>query len=277
VSASAQARSGAPNGAGSGADASHLRLHLPSVPDALASLMRTIVVALFLLTFVLQTYLIPSESMERTLLVGDFLLVNKQVFSPSGALTRWLMPYREPRRGDVIVFHHPRPPLLVKRIVGLPGDRIRIRDGRAWVNGAPLSEPYAVFDPAAANPARDNFPAAIYSDPGIDLDWWHSMQSLVVNGELTVPPGQYFVLGDNRDHSADSRFWGFVPRQAIVARPLLIYFSLSRSFGSQPSGAERPSGDDAAQGADDKLGHDRELMAKLTGFARWERVFRVVR
>ncbi len=261
---------GAANQTGAGpashANAGHLRLHLPTVPDAFASLMRTIIVALFLLTFVLQTYLIPSESMERTLLVGDFLLVNRQVFSPSGDLTRWLMPYREPRRGDVIVFHHPRPPLLVKRIVGLPGDRIRIRDGHAWVNGAPLSEPYAVFDPAAANPARDNFPAAIYSDPGIDLDWWHSMQSLVKSGELTVPPGQYFVLGDNRNHSADSRFWGFVPRRAIVARPLLIYFSVLQ-----------PSGDDAGQGMDDRLGHNRELTAKPAGFARWERIFRIVR
>src|SRR6266700_1220800 len=103
----------------------HLRLHLPTVPQAFASLIRTVVVALFLLTFVLQPFLIPSESMEHTLLVGDFLLVNKQVFAPAGkagSLTRWLMPYREVERGDIVVFHHAQPPYLVKRVVGVPGD-----------------------------------------------------------------------------------------------------------------------------------------------------------
>src|SRR6266700_7934436 len=98
-----------------------LRLHLPTVPEALASLLRTVVIALFLLTFVLQPFLIPSESMEHTLLVGDFLLVNKQIFAPAGNLSRFLMPYRDVRRGDIVVFHHPDPPLLVKRVVGIPG------------------------------------------------------------------------------------------------------------------------------------------------------------
>ncbi len=103
--------------------------------------MRTVVVALFLLTFVLQPFLIPSESMEHTLLVGDFLLVNKQIFAPAGgsrSLERWIMPYRDVERGDIVVFHHPEPhPYLVKRVVGLPGDRLRIEDGRVVVNGVP--------------------------------------------------------------------------------------------------------------------------------------------
>ena len=107
---------------------SRLRLHLPTVAEALASLLRTIVAALFLLTFVLQPYLIPSESMEHTLLVGDFLLVNKQTFAPPGNLSGWLMPYREVARGDIVVFHHPQPPYLVKRVVGVPGDRPGRRD-----------------------------------------------------------------------------------------------------------------------------------------------------
>src|SRR5947208_2659570 len=109
--------------------AHHHRFHLPTVPEALASLLRTIVVALFLLTFVLQPFLIPSESMEHTLLVGDFLLVNKQIFAPGGSpgsFSRMLLPYRDVRRGDIVVFHHPDPPLLVKRVVGIPGDHIRI-------------------------------------------------------------------------------------------------------------------------------------------------------
>jgi signal peptidase I len=248
-----------------------LRLHLPTVPEALASLLRTVVVALFLLTFVLQPYLIPSESMERTLLVGDFLLVNKQAYAPSARLTRALMPYREVSRGDIIVFHPPDQPgrFYVKRVVGLPGDRLRIADGRVTLNGVALDEPYAVFEPAARNPFRDDFPASVYTDPNVEPAWWRQMQGLIRNGELVVPQSEYFVLGDNRNYSKDSRFWGFVSRQQIVARPLVIYFSLSR-----------PSTTDVqqvvAQAADDRLGHDRELSARFSGFARWKRIFQVV-
>src|ERR1700761_9386739 len=155
-----------------------LRLHLPTLPEALASLLRTVVVALFVLTFVLQPLLIPSESMERTLLVGDFLLFNKQVYAPSSVLSRLLLPYRPVERGDIIVFHHPKPPLLVKRVIGLPGDRLRIEDGRVVVNGVPLDEPYAAFEPAPPNDFRDNFPAKVYTDPQVDPDWWRQMQSL---------------------------------------------------------------------------------------------------
>ena len=244
---------------------SRVRLHLPTVPEAFASLLQTVVVALFLLTFVLQPYLIPSVSMERTLLVGDFLLVNKQVYSPAGDWSRWLLPYREVARGDIIVFHHPRHPYLVKRVVGMPGDRLRMEDGRVTVNGQALDEPYAAFEPAAYEPFRDEFPADVYSDPLVDRAWWKQMRNLTHNGELTVPAGEYFVLGDNRNHSDDSRFWGFVPREAIVARPLVIYFSL-----------RRPSTTDVQQASDDRLGHDREVSARLTGFARWKRIFRIV-
>jgi signal peptidase I len=262
VSSPAQFAAAAPRAA------SHVWHHLPTVPEALASLMRTVVVALFLLTFVLQPFLIPSESMEHTLLVGDFLLVNKQIFAPSGSkysLDRWMMPYRDVERGDIVVFHHPDPPYLVKRVVGIPGDHIRIEDRRVTVNGAALDEPYAAFEPAAPNPFRDNFPAQIYTDPNIDPIWWRQLQGLTQNGELVVPPGEYFMLGDNRNHSKDSRFWGFVPRQAIIARPLVIYFSV-----------RRPSTTDVQQAADDRLGHDRELSARLAAFARWKRIFRVV-
>jgi signal peptidase I len=237
----------------------------PPVAEAASSLLRTVVVALFLLTFVLQPFLIPSESMERTLLVGDFLLFNKQVYGPEGGLSRWLMPYHAVQRGDIVAFHHPDPPLLVKRVVGVPGDRLRIEDGRVLVNGQPLVEPYVAFEPAAPNPFRDNFPAQVYTDPQVDPDWWREMQGLTRDGELRVPAGEYFVLGDNRNHSKDSRFWGFVPREAIVGRPLVIYFSL-----------RRPSTTDVEQASDDRLGHDRELPARLKGFARWKRIFQVV-
>jgi signal peptidase I len=241
---------------------------MPTLPEAAASLLRTVIVALFLLTFILQPFLIPSESMEHTLLVGDFLLVNKQIFAPAGkpgSLSRFFLPYRDIERGDVVVFHHPEPKYLVKRVVGIPGDRIRIEDGRVTVNGSPLSEPYVAYEPAAPNQFRDNFPGKVYTDPNIDPEWWRQLQSLTQNGELVVPPGEYFMLGDNRNHSKDSRFWGFVPRQAIIARPLVIYFSL-----------KRPSSTDVQQVPDDRLGHDREFSARLAGFARWKRIFRVI-
>jgi signal peptidase I len=246
-----------------------LQLHLPTVPEALATLLSLVVIALFLNTFVLQPYLIPSESMEHTLLVGDFLLVNKQVYAPAGSLSRRFMPYREVARGDIVVFHHPQPPFLVKRVVGVPGDRLRMEDGRVTVNGQTLDEPYAAFEPAARNPFRDDFPAKVYTDPEVDPAWWKQMQSLTRDGELVVPEGEYFVLGDNRNHSKDSRFWGFVPRSQIVARPLVIYFSVARPSTTDVQQA-------ALQATDDRLGHDRELSARLTGFARWKRIFHVV-
>lgn len=247
--------------------ASHVWQHMPSMPEALASLLRTVVVALFLLMFVVQPFLIPSESMERTLLVGDFLLVNKQVFAPSDALGRVLLPYRQIQRGDVVVFHYPEDPkrFLVKRVVGLPGDHLRIDGGRVTVNGQVLSEPYVAFEPAPPNSLPDNFPAKLYTDPAVDPVWWKQMQSLIRNGDLVVPTGKYFMLGDNRNHSYDSRSWGLVSRDAIVARPLVIYFSLVR-----------PSSTDVQQASDDRLGHERELSARLAAFARWKRIFRVV-
>ena len=236
------------------------------MPEALASLLRTVVVALFLLTFLVQPFLIPSESMERTLLVGDFLLVNKQIFAPDNSFAAHLLPYRPVERGDIVVFHHPQPhPYLVKRVIGIPGDRLRIENGRVMINDVPINEPYAAFEPAAPSQFRDNFPARVYTDPDVDPDWWRQMQTLTRNGELVVPADEYFVLGDNRNHSYDSRSWGFVPRRSIIARPLVIYFSV-----------RRPSSTDVQQAADDRLGHDRELSARLAAFARWKRIFRVV-
>ena len=252
----------------------HVRVHLPTLPQALASLLQTVVVALFVLTFVLQPLLIPSESMERTLLVGDFLLFNKQVYAPPGRMSRWLLPYRSIQRGDIVVFHHSQPPMLIKRVVGIPGDRLRISNGRVILNGVTLDEPYAAFEPAPPSFVRDNFPAQIYSDPEVDPEWWLQMQSLTRDGELVVPQGEYFVLGDNRNHSLDSRYWGFVPRQAIIARPLVIYFSLSRPSSTDVQQIDPPT---AQQAADDRLGHERDFAERFAAFARWRRIFRVVR
>lgn len=277
--AAALAAPGAQEPAATGWKQFHLQM--PTLFEALASLLRTVVVALFALTFVLQPFLIPSESMEHTLLVGDFLLFNKQIFAPAGPWSRWIVPYRDVRRGDIVVFHHSNPPLLVKRVIGIPGDHLRIEDGRVLLNGVPLDEPYASYEPAPPNSFRDNFPARIYTDPEVDPEWWKLMQSLTRKGELVVPPDEYFVLGDNRNHSMDSRFWGFVPRQAVVARPLVIYFSLRRPSTTDTEqgpqkGPQKGLQQGSPAGSNDRLGLDGGFTARLVAFARWNRIFHVV-
>lgn len=240
---------------------------LPTVADTVRSLLSMVVVALFVLTFLLQPFRIPSESMERTLLVGDFLLVNKQTYAPAG-IWRHLLPYREPQDGDVVVFRFPLDPsdYVVKRVIGAPGDRIHLRGGTVFRNEAALAEPYAVYEPAYRDQFRDNFPLGTYTDPGVDMHWWRDLEASLRGGEVVTPPNQYFVLGDNRNHSRDSRYWGFVPRPDILGRPFVIYFSLR-----EPSATDTPSL------PDDTLGHASDPMTSLVDFARWDRMFRIVR
>jgi signal peptidase I len=237
------------------------------VPEAVSSLVRTIIVALFVLTFLAQPMVIPSESMERTLLVGDFLLMNRSTLAPAGIWQR-ILPYQDVQRGEIVTFHSPlnKKEYLVKRVIGLPGDRLRIDNGRVLVNGQTLDEPYATFEPIPeANPYLDHFPTEAYTDPRVGLEWWKRLQQSTKDGELVVPAGVYFMLGDNRNHSLDSRYWGFVERKQIIARPLVIYFSLTR-----------PSRYETQVASDDKLGHESDISAHWTGFARWKRFFRVV-
>ena len=245
---------------------SHAHLVFPNLLDTFRSLLSIIVIALFVLTFVVQPFRIPSESMERTLLVGDFLLVNKSVYGTPGAW-HWLLPYEQVRRGDVIVFHFPLDPSdhVVKRVVGIPGDRIRLQNGVVCINGQKQSEPYAIFEGTYQDNFRDQFPAKLYTDPGVDTHWWIQMRHDVQNGELVVPPGLYFVLGDNRNHSRDSRYWGFVPRANVVGLPFVIYFSL-----------HEPSATDANTLPDDRLGHEKSPLDTVMDFARWSRMFRVI-
>ncbi len=248
--------------------------------DRVRSLVGVMVLATFVLTFIVQPFRIPSESMERTLLVGDFLLVNKIIYSPPGHWG-WLLPYRDPQRGDIVVFHFPLDPddHVVKRLIGERGDRLHMRNGIVFRDGAPLSEPYTKqaawsingqegsASSAGQDPFRDNFPSSRFSDPGVDAHWWMEMQHDLSNGDLLVPQARYFVMGDNRDDSRDSRYWGFVPRVNMVGMPILIYFSVR-----EPSRTYHSSMPESMQ--DDRLGNS--VVGRLLSFARWERTLRVV-
>jgi signal peptidase I len=240
---------------------------------AMQSLFSIIIIAIFIITFCVQPFRIPSESMESTLLVGDFLLVNKQAPGPDGIGS--LLPSAAIHRGDIIVFHDPVDAslYLVKRVIGLPGDRIRLHDRHVYINGHALTEPYAVYRPSPPDNFRDNFPRLQSADPDINSLWWIRMRKLIDNDQLIIPAGNYFVLGDNRNDSEDSRYWGFVPRAAIVGKPLLIYFSLQQHSNDDPDtdALTQPSA------AHDRAHQPAGKIDAVVDFARWGRTLQVVR
>ena len=184
-----------------------------------------LLVYLFATTTLVQAYVIPTGSMEGNLLIGDHILLDRLAFADPGPLGRCILPYREVERGDIVAFLYPEDirQTYVKRIIGLPGDRIRLENGQVVRNGRRLVEPYTQHIAIQPDPYRDNFPlgpAAFTTLRGRDMLLQH-----VRNGEVIVPPGMLFALGDSRDNSADSRYWGFVPREYVVGKPLLVYWS----------------------------------------------------
>lgn len=187
---------------------------------------------LFIEGTLVQARVIPSGSMEKTVLIGDHLIVSRIGYDAGVPFTSLHVPlWREPRRQQIMVFRAPLPgqgdPDFIKRCMGVPGDHIKIVGGEVYVNGTPLKEPYTVHREGAAQTAAENFPAR--RDELIFVDrpeWAEELSSNIVNGELVVPPGQYFMMGDNRDNSNDSRFWGFVPRENIIGTPVIIYMSI---------------------------------------------------
>ncbi|HMC29846.1 MAG TPA: signal peptidase I [Candidatus Angelobacter sp.] len=221
-----------------------------------------VIFSIFVITFIVQAFQIPSGSMENTLLIGDFLLVDKLHFAGNAGAGR-LLPYGKIERGDIIVFYFPvdSSQFLVKRVIGLPGDHIRLRNKIVYVNGVPLHESYAIHRQWIPDGYRDNFPSQQGAAREIDRRWRYQLQNYMSDGEVVVPPDQYFVLGDNRDQSLDSRYWGFVPRANIIGRPLVIYLSVR--------GPE-------SGGSNDKLLHSGQ-MAHWLHMARWDRMFRLVR
>ena len=236
--------------------------------SSLQSLAITVVIAVFVITFLVQAFQIPSESMENTLLIGDYLLVDKVHYGHGGGWGE-ILPYAPIQRGDIIVFRYPVHPQqhFVKRVIGLPGDQVRLVDGRVLVNGIPLSENYVIHTRPGFDRFRDDFPLTDTPSFNMEPRWWRQLPRLVRDGQLTVPPGSYFVLGDNRDESLDSRYWGFVPRQNIVGRPLLIYWSLR---------TPRPPAE-APNSWGDKLSVFLYGMSHLPQNTRWDRTLRIVR
>jgi signal peptidase I len=233
---------------------------------SIQSLLGTVVIAVFVITFIVQAFQIPSPSMENTLLVGDYLLVNKLCYG-GGGLGDYFMPYRRVRRGDIVVFHYPVDPAqhFVKRVIGVPGDRVRLVNKQVLVNGVPLKEPYARFSRPADDVFRDNFPRLdVMSGP--TPEWWLQLRKLVEDGQLIVPEGHYFVMGDNRDNSSDSRYWGFVPEANIIGRPLVIYWSVQ---GAEGDGT-------APSSVSDKLYHFAYVVTHIFQITRWKRTLRLV-
>jgi signal peptidase I len=219
------------------------------------SIVIAVILALFIRTFVVQAFKIPTGSMEETLLIGDHLLVNKFVFGPTeSALERALLPIGTIKRRDVLVFKYPEEPErdFIKRVIGLPGETVELREKKVYVNGTPLDEPYVHFLTAPSGPSE-----------------LHEVTSFDVReryGPVTVPPNHYFVMGDNRDNSQDSRYWGFLPRENIKGKSLVIYWSYQ---------AEREDYQDESAGATVK-----GLVSVFAHFftrTRWDRMFHQTR
>lgn len=196
--------------------------------EYLESLVVTVILALYGTTFLIQAFKIPSSSMEDTLLIGDHLMVDKASYAPGGFWGK-LLPYMPIQRDRIIVFRYPLEPgtYFVKRVIGIPGDRIRLHNKEVFRNGVQLKQPYVVHKSDTFDDYRDNFPTlpASFAFP----EWANKLPQIIDNGEIVVPPGQYFAMGDNRDFSSDSRYWGFVPRENIIGNPLVIYWSYETS------------------------------------------------
>jgi len=247
--------------------------------EAVASICTVLVVGLFILTFLCQNFVIPSGSMEKTLLVGDHLLVDRITLAPP---SKWmpLVHYREPRRGDVVVFLKPVPDVidadgkpqylfLVKRLIGVPGDHIHLRNGIVIINGVAQAQPNAQpTTPENHTDFLDEFPSIPpYPQPGATPEAWAvDFPNHVKDGDLVVPPGMYFMMGDNRHNSLDSRYWGFVPRANIVGRPLFNYWSF-----------KTPEDEYEQTGTGDKLAWMGHVVLHFFTDTRWSRTFHVIR
>lgn len=244
--------------------------------EALASICTILAAGLFVMAFIFQNFEIPSASMEKTLLIGDHVVVDRTTLAPKTAWAPFVH-YRPVQRGDVIVFMKPNPEspdlILVKRAIGIPGDRIHLRHGVVYLNGVAQSEPYAI-QPSndgkmndAYTPYRDDFPAVTPSDEDQLTELWREELPTHIQGEdLVVPPGKVFAMGDNRVESLDGRFWGFVPQENILGRPLFVYWSF-----------KTPEGQEDKTSMGDRIAFMFHVVIHIFDGTRWSRTFHVVR
>jgi len=245
--------------------------------EAVASICSVLVVGLFILTFLGQNFVIPSGSMEQTLLVGDHLVVDRITLAPAA---KWmpLVHYREPQRNDIVVFlkpvadpdpvdGSPTYPFLVKRLIGVPGDHIHLRNGIVIINGVAQDQPHAQeTTPDNHNDFLDEFPSIPPEPPSATEAWSVEFPTHIENGDLVVPPGHYFMMGDHRHNSLDSRYWGFVPRENIVGRPLFNYWSF-----------KTPEDQYDKQGIGNSIAWMAHIALHFFTETRWDRTFHPTR
>jgi signal peptidase I len=224
----------------------------------------TIILLLFGTTTLVQAFVIPTGSMEDTLLIGDHLLVDKMAYAPSGPISRHILPYEPVHRGDIIVFRYPMDvtQTYVKRVVGVPGDHIKLVNKQVYRNGVKIDEPYVYHSTDYIDSYRDNFPGE--PNTRISEAAQEMLEKDVVDGQVVVPPDSYFAMGDNRDSSFDSRYWGFVPRENIIGKPLIIYWSY-----------DAPTEQLATSSI--SLDHALDLVQNFFTKTRWRRTFRLIR
>jgi signal peptidase I len=244
--------------------------HQETVWDTLRSLLIVLAGVLCIRAFVAEATVIPTGSMESTILVGDHVFLNKLLYGPRLPYTSLRMPpLKEIHRQDIVAFRYPLNPsvMFVKRVIGVGGDVVRIENKRVYLNGKPLFEPYAQYLPLPTQPLRDDFPPSLSlletypAYLGLDPAWARKMPSFIRSDGLHVPPDYLFVMGDNRDNSLDSRFWGFVPLENVVGEPLFVYWSYD---------APNPK-DWQAESLAERLKFDGSIIWNFLTRTRWSR------
>ncbi len=243
--------------------------------EALASMCTVLVIGLFVITFVFQNFEIPSGSMLQTLQIGDHVFVDRITLAPRTAWAPFVH-YRDVQRKDIIVFLKPGEPdlFLVKRVVGVPGDRIHLRGGVVYLNGVAQKEPQITMphDDGTGRhsyqPYRDDFPSISpdQADSDVTASWAVDLPNHIQNGDLVVPPGRYFAMGDNRLDSLDGRYWGFVPKANIIGRPMFVYWSF-----------ETPSDEVDKTSVGDRIAFMGHILTHFFTDTRWSRTFHVIR
>jgi len=241
--------------------------------ETVRSLLVVLVTVFCIRTFVAEATVIPTGSMESTILIGDHVFLNKLLYGPEIPYTNWRLPeLRSIHRGDIVAFRYPRNPsvMYVKRVIAMGGDVVKVVDKKVYVNGRPLDEPYVQFESGNMLPLRDNFPPALSEIAtlpaywGLDPNWAREMPNYIQEDGLHVPPDHFFAMGDNRDNSEDSRFWGFVPLENVVGEPLFVYWSY-----------DAPTPEWTADSLTERLKFDASILKNFLAKTRWSRTGKV--